>query len=238
MLTRMAFKANKVSLALLLLSLLVLLCASLALAKQDPELKQCKHQCKHQRQFDEQQTERCERSCEEYYREKREREKEREVNSIREEESYDEREEREDEEQEEEDNNPYVFDDEDFETRVETEEGSVRSLERFTQRSKLLRGLKNYRVAILEANPHAFISPHHYDAHLVLFVADGNFLFLLNSYFVLFNSSLDLYLNLSQDTIFIIHKILVLFLFAILIMHYISFTKYIVLFTILCILKL
>ncbi|XP_062143371.1 vicilin Cor a 11.0101-like [Alnus glutinosa] len=153
--------------ALLLLSLLVI-SAGLALAKQDPELHQCKHQCKHQRQFDEQQKEECERSCEEYIREKKERERgqhERrrgEGNSREEEEEETQREE-----------NPYVFEDKHFEDRVRTEEGRVQVLEKFTKRSKLLRGIENYRVAILEANPHTFIAPAHFDAELVLFVAMG-----------------------------------------------------------------
>lgn len=140
--------------ALLLLSLLV----GLALAKQDPELKQCQHQCRHQRQFDEQQKEECERSCEEYIREKKQREREREGDGI---------------EEKEEDQNPYLFEDKDFEARVKTEEGRVRVLEKFSKRSKLLRGIENYRVAILEANPHTFIAPAHFDAELVLFVAKG-----------------------------------------------------------------
>nr|7UV1_A Chain A, Vicilin-like protein [Anacardium occidentale] len=47
-----------------------------ALAKIDPELKQCKHQCKVQRQYDEQQKEQCVKECEKYYKEKKGRERE------------------------------------------------------------------------------------------------------------------------------------------------------------------
>ncbi|XP_075641183.1 LOW QUALITY PROTEIN: vicilin Jug r 6.0101 [Castanea sativa] len=164
----MASKA-KVSLALLLLSLLVL-CASLAQAK-DPELKICQNQCKRQKQ-------QCERNCDEYIREKKERERQRgEGNGGVERESYDREEEREEQEEEEEEeeaeDNPFLFEDEDFESRVETDEGSVQVLQRFTKRSKLLRGIENYRVAILEADPLTFISPAHFDAELVLFVAKG-----------------------------------------------------------------
>ncbi|GAB2282352.1 hypothetical protein Dimus_016897 [Dionaea muscipula] len=53
----------------IMFALIVLSCASTAsvLAKEDPELKQCKHQCRHQRQ-----REHCERQCdEEYTRQKR-----------------------------------------------------------------------------------------------------------------------------------------------------------------------
>ena len=67
----------------------------------------------------------------------------------------------------------YQFEDEDFESRVETDEGSVQVLQRFTKRFKLLRGIENYRVAILEADPLTFISPAHFHAELVLFVAKG-----------------------------------------------------------------
>lgn len=154
--------------ALILLSILVI-SAVLALAKQDPELHQCKHQCKHQRQFDEQQKEECESSCEEYIREKKEREREQHERRRGEGNSREEEEEEETEREE----NPYVFEEKHFEDRVRTEEGRVQVLEKFTKRSKLLRGIENYRVAILEANPHTFIAPAHFDAELVLFVAKG-----------------------------------------------------------------
>lgn len=167
----MAFKP-KIPIALLLLTSLLAICAGLALAMQDPELKQCKHQCRHQRQFDEQEKEHCQRSCDEYHIEKKARERaERRISeegSSREE-GYEEEElggEREEE-------NPYVFEDEDFETRVRTDEGRIQVLEKFTKRSKLLRGIENFRVAILEANPQTFISPAHFDAELVVFVAKG-----------------------------------------------------------------
>lgn len=166
----MAFKP-KIPIALLLLSLLAI-CAGLALAMQDPELKQCKHQCRHQRQFDEQEKEQCQRSCEEYHREKKAREgteRRRSEEGSSREESYEEEEFGGEHEEE----NPYVFEDEDFETRASTDEGRVQVLEKFTKRSKLLRGIENFRVAILEANPQTFISPAHFDAELVLFVAKG-----------------------------------------------------------------
>lgn len=178
----MAFKP-KISIALLLLSLLAI-CAGLSVAMQDPELKQCKHQCRHQRQFDEQEKEQCERSCDEYHREGKawerpERRRLEEGSSG--EESYEEEESGGEHEEE----NPYLFEDEDFETRVSTDEGRVQILEKFTKRSKLLRGIENFRVAILEANPHTFISPAHFDAELVLFVAYGmQFSFHTSSSFV------------------------------------------------------
>lgn len=69
--------------------------------------------------------------------------------------------------------NPYVFDDEHFGERVETGEGRIRVLQRFTQRSELLRGIDNYRVSLVEANPSTFVSPSHFDAEIILFVAEG-----------------------------------------------------------------
>ena len=64
---------SKFSLIILILSILVLY-AGLAVAKQDPELKQCRHQCRVQQQYDEEQKEECARKCEDYHREKKERE--------------------------------------------------------------------------------------------------------------------------------------------------------------------
>lgn len=61
--------------AILLVLAVVVLCVSLTVAKEDPELRQCKHQCKQQRQFDSKQKSECETSCEEYIKEKERRER-------------------------------------------------------------------------------------------------------------------------------------------------------------------
>lgn len=79
-------------------------------------------------------------------------------------------------EEEEFEENPYVFEDKHFEGGGETEtvgEGRVRILQKFTERSELLRGIENYRVSIVEANPSSFVIPMHFDAEIVLFVAEG-----------------------------------------------------------------
>ncbi|KAI5589684.1 hypothetical protein BDE02_05G178500 [Populus trichocarpa] len=76
-------------------------------------------------------------------------------------------------EEKEEAGNPYVFEDRHLKSEVETEHGRVRVLQKFTKKSKLLRGLENIRVAIIEANPQTFIAPTHLDAGFVLFVAKG-----------------------------------------------------------------
>ncbi|KAJ8547543.1 hypothetical protein K7X08_011129 [Anisodus acutangulus] len=70
-------------------------------------------------------------------------------------------------------NNIYVFEDQHFITGIKTQHGRVRVLPKFTERSKLLKGIENYRFAILEANPQTFVVPNHWDADAVLFVAQG-----------------------------------------------------------------
>ncbi|XP_038898840.1 vicilin Jug r 6.0101-like [Benincasa hispida] len=152
--------ASKFKLPLLLFLLFL---TAACLASKDPELKQCKHQCKVQRQFDEQQRRDCERSCDEYYKMKKERERGKGRNYEREEEGDDDDEEK----------NPYVFEDKHFEGKVETGEGRIRVLQKFTQRSELLRGIENFRVSIVEANPSTFVIPTHFDAEILLFVAQG-----------------------------------------------------------------
>ncbi|KAK1267530.1 Vicilin-like antimicrobial peptides 2-1 [Acorus gramineus] len=49
----------------------------------------------------------------------------------------------------------------------------MKVLKRFSKRSELLRGIDNYRLAVLEANPNAFVMPSHWDADFVLFVIRG-----------------------------------------------------------------
>lgn len=149
--------ATKSSL-LFLLSLLVLL--FLVVAKQDPELKQCKHQCEQQQQYDEREKRTCKRQCEEYYGEKQGGGGGRDVN-FRE------------EEEEEESGDPYVFNEQHFRTMARSQEGRIGVLQRFSERSELLKGIDNYRLVILEANPHTFLLPNHKDAELVFFVMKG-----------------------------------------------------------------
>ncbi|XP_050942533.1 vicilin Jug r 2.0101 [Cucumis melo] len=69
--------------------------------------------------------------------------------------------------------NPYYFQERQFQSRFRSDQGQWRVLERFSERSELLRGLKNQRLAILEARPQTFIIPHHIDAESVLFVVKG-----------------------------------------------------------------
>ncbi|KAH7517239.1 hypothetical protein FEM48_Zijuj09G0041800 [Ziziphus jujuba var. spinosa] len=182
----MALK-SKLCLLVVLLSVVAL---NGAFAKEDPELKQCKHQCRQQQGFDDKQKQNCERDCEEYLKQKeeieRQKEKEREEherggggegwefytrNESQEGEGEDQQQQQEEEDEEEE--NPYVFEEEHFDTWVGTREGRVEVLPKFTKRSNLLRGIENYRVGFLEANPNTFVSPSHFDADIVLFVVQG-----------------------------------------------------------------
>ncbi|XP_047308118.1 vicilin Cor a 11.0101-like [Impatiens glandulifera] len=75
--------------------------------------------------------------------------------------------------QDREERNPYVFEDQHFQTKFESEYGRIRLLQNFAERSKLLAGLNNHRVSILEANPSTFIAPYHLDADALFFVAEG-----------------------------------------------------------------
>ncbi|XP_022150288.1 sucrose-binding protein-like isoform X2 [Momordica charantia] len=162
--------APKIKLSLPLLLLLVLSVA--VLAGKDPDLKQCRSQCKLKLEIAERQRRDCEKRCEETKKKKKKKEKENEggrTNQISEVEG----EETEYEEREKEEENPYVFDNEHFKARIETEEGTVRVLPKFTQKSQLLRGIENFRISILEANHSTFVAPSHFDAEIILFVAQG-----------------------------------------------------------------
>lgn len=74
-------------------------------------------------------------------------------------------------------NNPYVFEDHHFTTRLETEQGNVRVLQKFTDRSELFQGIEKYRVAILEAEPQTFVIPNHWDADALVYVVNGTNIF-------------------------------------------------------------
>ncbi|KAL8232860.1 hypothetical protein R6Q57_002638 [Mikania cordata] len=70
-------------------------------------------------------------------------------------------------------NNPYVFKDQHFTARLETEHGNLRVLQKFTDRSDLFQGIEKYRFAYLEAEPQTFVIPNHWDADSLIFVANG-----------------------------------------------------------------
>lgn len=176
----MALK-SKLLLVALLLSVLFL-SVYVASATQDPELKQCRHQCKQQQGFDSKQREQCEQGCDKYIKQKREEEKHRRKSEGEggggsfypiSETGREQEEEEEFQGRQQQDQNPYFFEDEHFETRVLTEEGRFQLLQKFTERSDLLRAIENYRIGFLVTKPHAFVAPSHFDADTVLFVFQG-----------------------------------------------------------------
>ncbi|KAL0458170.1 UNVERIFIED_CONTAM: Vicilin-like antimicrobial peptides 2-2 [Sesamum latifolium] len=134
----------------------------------DPEKKfqQCRLQCRRQGEGAGFSREHCERRCEEKYREQKGREGGRG-------EMYEGRESEEEQEEQGRERIPYVFEDQHFITGFRTQHGRMRVLQKFTDRSELLRGIENYRVAILEAEPQTFVVPNHWDAETVIFVAKG-----------------------------------------------------------------
>lgn len=69
--------------------------------------------------------------------------------------------------------NPYYFHSRRFRSQFRTELGHMRVLENFSKRSELLKGIRNYRFAMLEAGPRTVVVPHRTDADYVLFVLNG-----------------------------------------------------------------
>ncbi|KAA8543268.1 hypothetical protein F0562_021237 [Nyssa sinensis] len=182
----MASKAKaKLSLVFLLFSL-VLLLSNLALATHDPErrddegnpegpkrrLKECMRQCD-RREGQEQPS--CRRQCRERYQREREEQEHggRGRGEERESNDSDEGSEREQEQGQQESGHPYLFEDQHFTARARSQHGRLRVLQKFTERSNLLRGIENYRLSILEADPQILVIPNHLDAERLLFVARG-----------------------------------------------------------------
>ncbi|KAF5727051.1 hypothetical protein HS088_TW22G00738 [Tripterygium wilfordii] len=135
--------------------------------REDPQkkhLKQCQSQCERQAG---QERALCRLRCAQKYGGKSEGRGDEDVSYKRQEEEEEER------GSEQEERNPYVFEDEHFSSVHKTEHGRIDVLQRFNKRSKLLKGIENYRFVVLEANPQTFITPCHLDAEAVLFVAKG-----------------------------------------------------------------
>ncbi|KAI6702937.1 hypothetical protein NL676_012073 [Syzygium grande] len=104
-------------------------------------------------------------------REKEEQEEERGRKWVSE--RYEEEEEEDEQEREGRDDHPYVFEQEHFSTQVKTEHEKVSMLPKFTKRSKLLRGIENFWLGLLEVEPNTFIASSHWDADRVLFIVEG-----------------------------------------------------------------
>ncbi|KAG1368674.1 putative Vicilin-like antimicrobial peptides 2-1 [Cocos nucifera] len=130
--------------------------------REDPEkrLEECRRECREKEEGRRQQRE-CEQRCEEEYRKHRGGNKE-------------EEEREEEKEKQRREGDPYFFDKESFVHRLRTEHGNIRVFRNFFEKSELLLGVANYRVAIIETNPNTFVLPSHFDAEALLFVARGN----------------------------------------------------------------
>ncbi|KAL3827979.1 hypothetical protein ACJIZ3_016781 [Penstemon smallii] len=139
---------------LVLFALLLVSAATVALGTRDPEVQQCREKCESERHLDKERRQRCFQRCEEKQ-------------------SGDDIMEGRSESEEEQGQNPYVFEDRHFVTGMQTQHGRIRILQKFTDRSELLRGIENYRVATLEIDPQTFVVPSHWDADSVFFVARG-----------------------------------------------------------------
>ncbi|XP_050364792.1 vicilin Cor a 11.0101 [Argentina anserina] len=168
---------NKLCLVVLVFSVLLAVSSGVDYKEKDPELRQCQHQCQHLRGADEQQKQICEQRCDDYIKQKKQEEKQRRGEgggtSFY---GYDEDQEQyqgQQRQQQQYDQNPYFFEDQDFETIVETDQGRVQILQKFTEKSDLLRGIQNFRIGSLITNPHSFVAPHHLDADCVCFVFQG-----------------------------------------------------------------
>ncbi|XP_047175148.1 sucrose-binding protein-like [Vigna umbellata] len=188
----MAIKIN-LSLPIFLFFLLAFF-STLASAKRetevaaDPELKTCKHQCLQQLQYTEADKQICLQRCDMYIDLKHEHQKQLEEKiqkkkkhegAPREHDQEEEGGEKEEDEEaeeggEEEEEYPYIFEeDTDFDTKVETDDGRIRVLKKFTEKSKLLKGIANIRLALLEAGALTFVAPRHFDSDVVLFNIKG-----------------------------------------------------------------
>ncbi|WOL15287.1 cupincin-like [Canna indica] len=148
---------------LLLLLLSSILLASATSVNSDHDMKRCHKECKaiipEGRQLKE-----CVRQC--VGRRSSERE------SRRDQQEGDEQDEATDGRRRE--HNPYYFSRRSFRQWVRTKHGHLHVLERFSERSELLLGVENYRLAYLEAEPKTFIVPSHWDAEQVIYVMQGH----------------------------------------------------------------
>lgn len=123
----------------------------------------CKEKCREEHDETKARDE-CVEWCEEIGVNRRER-GERDINPRREEE--------EEESEQRGGKNPYVFKREHFKQRLRTEHGNIRVLKNFLKQSKLLLGIANYRIAVVELNPRTFLLPNHWDADDICYVIKG-----------------------------------------------------------------
>ncbi|CAL5205275.1 unnamed protein product [Lathyrus oleraceus] len=69
--------------------------------------------------------------------------------------------------------NPFIFESKRFQTLFENENGHIRLLQKFDQRSKIFENLQNYRLLEYKSKPHTIFLPQQTDADFILVVLSG-----------------------------------------------------------------
>ncbi|XP_058766995.1 vicilin-like [Vicia villosa] len=69
--------------------------------------------------------------------------------------------------------NPFIFESNRFQTLFENENGHIRLLQKFDQRSKIFENLQNYRLLEYKSKPHTIFLPQQTDADFILVVLSG-----------------------------------------------------------------
>ncbi|CAL5201509.1 unnamed protein product [Lathyrus oleraceus] len=69
--------------------------------------------------------------------------------------------------------NPFIFESNQFQTLFENENGHIRLLQKFDQRSKIFENLQNYRLLEYNSKPHTIFLPQYTDADFILVVLSG-----------------------------------------------------------------
>ncbi|XP_058752870.1 provicilin [Vicia villosa] len=78
--------------------------------------------------------------------------------------------------------NPFIFKSNRFQTLYENENGHIRLLQRFDERSQIFENLQNYRLLEYKSKPHTLFLPQYTDADSILVVLSGKaILTVLNS---------------------------------------------------------
>ncbi|CAK8564940.1 unnamed protein product [Lathyrus sativus] len=69
--------------------------------------------------------------------------------------------------------NPFIFESNRFQTLFENENGHIRLLQKFDQRSKIFENLQNYRLLEYKSKPHTIFLPQYTDVDFILVVLSG-----------------------------------------------------------------
>ncbi|KAI5649199.1 hypothetical protein M9H77_35204 [Catharanthus roseus] len=131
----------------------------------EQKFRQCQEKCQSTKEVEQRKT--CQQQCKQEYGKESEQEGKGAENLLGK------KKEEEEKKKKQREKNPYFFEEQRFESRFRTEEGHFRVLQRFSDKSELLEGIDNYRLAKLEANPNTFMIPHHCDSEAVFVVTNG-----------------------------------------------------------------